>query len=111
MPKANAGSSSARSKTRRGTSMPCCDGPAPGSLDRDGTSYRSCIDAGVRSVRRGPRGMRIGVVDAGIVIGWLQRRHRSYRRIETLMSACRRGKLRLAISVVNLAEVFVHTPE
>jgi len=55
--------------------------------------------------------MRLGVVDAGIVIGWLQRRHRSLRRIETLMTACRRGRLRLAISVVNLAEVLIHTRE
>jgi predicted nucleic acid-binding protein len=53
----------------------------------------------------------VGVLDAGVAIGWLQRRHRSFSKLAKLFTACREGKLRLVISVVNLAEVLIHTAE
>lgn len=55
--------------------------------------------------------MSIGVIDAGIAIGWIRGRHRSLRRLENLFSSCRDGKLRLLISAVNLAEVLIYTAE
>lgn len=55
--------------------------------------------------------MNAGVIDAGVAIGWMQGRHPALPRIEKLFAACRRGKLGLAISVVNLAEVLLHTVE
>jgi predicted nucleic acid-binding protein len=55
--------------------------------------------------------MALGVVDAGIVIGWLQRRQRSLDKLDALFASSRRGSTRLVISVVNLAEVFEHTAE
>jgi predicted nucleic acid-binding protein len=55
--------------------------------------------------------MRPAVIDAGIAIGWMQGRHRSQTRLDRLFRACRDGELDLAISVVNLAEVLLHTAE
>ena len=53
--------------------------------------------------------MTIGVIDAGVAIGWIQGRHRSFPKLDALFAACRRGKVALVISVVNLAEVLLHT--
>ncbi|HEV8306573.1 MAG TPA: PIN domain-containing protein [Methylomirabilota bacterium] len=53
--------------------------------------------------------MNLGVVDAGVVIGWMQRRHRSFAKLERLFVACRGGETALVISAVNLAEVLLHT--
>ena len=55
--------------------------------------------------------MGVGVIDAGVAVGWLHRRHRSFLRIERLFAACRGGEIRLVMSVVNLAEVLTHTAE
>jgi predicted nucleic acid-binding protein len=55
--------------------------------------------------------MAIGVIDAGIAIGWLDRGHRSFARFDRLLRACRDGKIALAVSVVNLAEILLHTRE
>lgn len=55
--------------------------------------------------------MSAGVIDAGIAIAWIQQRHRSWKRLESLYRACRGGKARLFISTVNLAEVLLHTSE
>ena len=52
-----------------------------------------------------------GVIDAGIGIGWLQRKHRSFYRLRRLFEGSRDGKIRLSISIVNLAEVLIHTTE
>jgi predicted nucleic acid-binding protein len=51
----------------------------------------------------------IDVIDAGIAIGWIQGRQRSLTRLERLFRAGRDGKAALVISVVNLAEVLIHT--
>jgi predicted nucleic acid-binding protein len=52
-----------------------------------------------------------GVIDAGIAIGWLDRGHRSYARFDRLLRACRDGKLDLAVSIVNVVEILMHTSE
>jgi len=51
----------------------------------------------------------VGVIDAGVAIGWIQGQHRSAERLRRLFEACRSRKLDLVISVVNLAEVLIHT--
>jgi predicted nucleic acid-binding protein len=51
----------------------------------------------------------VGVIDAGIAIGWLQGGHRASARLAGLLTASRLGKAALVISVVNLAEVLLHT--
>jgi len=53
--------------------------------------------------------MTVGVIDAGIAIGWIQRGHRASPKLDHLFVACRGGKAPLVISVVNLAEVLAHT--
>ena len=55
--------------------------------------------------------MPVGVVDANVVIGWMQGRHRSAAKIDRLFAASREGQLELLISVVNLAEVIRHTAD
>ena len=55
--------------------------------------------------------MNVAVLDAGIVIGWMQGRHRSLARMDRLLRAARVGEIDVAISVVNLAEVLRHTAE
>ncbi len=55
--------------------------------------------------------MGTAVVDAGIVIGWLQRRPRSLRKLDALFGSCRKRSVHLIISVVNLSEVFRHTAD
>ena len=55
--------------------------------------------------------MSVAVIDAGVVIGWMQGRHRSLARIDRLLRAGRTGQTELVISVVNLAEVLLHTGE
>ncbi|MBI1852869.1 MAG: PIN domain-containing protein [Planctomycetes bacterium] len=55
--------------------------------------------------------MNVGVVDAGVVLGWLHRGHRSFSRLEKLFGAGRGGQLDLVISVVNLAEVLIHSAD
>jgi predicted nucleic acid-binding protein len=51
----------------------------------------------------------LGVLDAGVAIGWIVRRHRSLPRIERLFDLARAGRVDLVLSVVNLAEVLIHT--
>jgi len=53
----------------------------------------------------------VAVIDAGIAIGWMQGRHRSRAKLDRLLRACRNGQTELVISVVNLAEVLMHTAE
>ena len=55
--------------------------------------------------------MSVAVIDAGIAIGWIQGRHRSLARLDRLLRAGRSGQAELVISVVNLAEVLMHTAE
>ncbi len=55
--------------------------------------------------------MSLAVIDAGIAIGWMQGRHRSLAKVDRLLRACRSGQTELVISVVNLAEVLLHTAE
>jgi predicted nucleic acid-binding protein len=55
--------------------------------------------------------MSVAVIDAGVAIGWMQGRHRSLARIDRLLRAGRTGQTELVISVVNLAEVLLHTGE
>lgn len=55
--------------------------------------------------------MSVAVIDAGIAIGWMQGRHRSLAKLDRLLRACRSGQIDLVISVVNLAEVLMHTAE
>jgi len=54
---------------------------------------------------------RAAVIDAGIAIGWIQGRHRSGAKLDRLFRACRTGRIELVISVVNLAEVLMHTAD
>lgn len=49
--------------------------------------------------------MPVGIIDAGVAIGWYQGRQRSLARITRLFDSCRSGQTALFISVVNLAEV------
>jgi predicted nucleic acid-binding protein len=53
----------------------------------------------------------VAVIDAGIAIGWIQGRHRSLTRLDRLLRDGREGRVDLVISVVNLAEVLLHTAE
>jgi predicted nucleic acid-binding protein len=55
--------------------------------------------------------MNVAVIDAGIAIGWMQGRHRSLAKLDRLLRAGRSGRIELVISVVNLAEVLLHTAE
>jgi predicted nucleic acid-binding protein len=52
--------------------------------------------------------MARGVLDAGVVLGWLRGQHRSLRRLGSLFDGARAGRTRLIISCVNLAEVLLH---
>jgi predicted nucleic acid-binding protein len=53
----------------------------------------------------------VAVIDAGIAIGWMQGRHRSQTKLDRLLRSGRDGQTELVISVVNLAEVLIHTAE
>ncbi len=55
--------------------------------------------------------MSLAVIDAGIAIGWVQGRQRSRAKLDRLLRACRNGETELVISVVNLAEVLIHTAD
>ncbi len=55
--------------------------------------------------------MSVAVIDAGIAIGWMQGRHRSQAKLDRLLRSGRDGQTELVISVVNLAEVLMHTAE
>lgn len=55
--------------------------------------------------------MSVAVVDAGVAIGWVLRRPRALRRIDRLFAAGRAGTIDLCLSLVNLAEVLMHTAE
>ncbi|HJW70561.1 MAG TPA: PIN domain-containing protein [Candidatus Binatia bacterium] len=55
--------------------------------------------------------MNVAVIDAGIAIGWTQGRHRSLAKLDRLLRAGRSGRIELVISVVNLAEVLLHTAD
>jgi predicted nucleic acid-binding protein len=54
---------------------------------------------------------RTAVIDAGVAIGWIQGRERSRASLDRLFRACRTGRIELVISVVNLAEVLIHTAD
>jgi predicted nucleic acid-binding protein len=54
---------------------------------------------------------RLGVIDTGVAIGWLQGEHRSLPKIQALFSDARAGRVRLTMSAVNLAEFIKHTAE
>ena len=55
--------------------------------------------------------MSVGVIDAGVAVGWIHGRPRSLGRVERLFAGSRGGKLDLVMSVVNLAEVLRHTAD
>lgn len=55
--------------------------------------------------------MSVAVLDAGIAIGWIQGRHRSQAKLDRLLHSGRNGQIELVISVVNIAEVLMHTAE
>ena len=55
--------------------------------------------------------MTVGVIDAGIAIGWIRRGRRSQERLDRLYAACREGEVTLVMSAVNVAEVLLHTEE
>lgn len=57
------------------------------------------------------RNASVGVLDAGVVLGWIRGGHPSARKLESLFGACRKKKSRLVISTVNLAEVLIHTSQ
>jgi|GEM_PF-944500 len=49
-----------------------------------------------------------GVLDAGVVLVRLDRRHRSHQRVVDLFTRCANSDVSLLISAVNLAEVLEH---
>ncbi len=51
----------------------------------------------------------VGVLDAGVVIGWILHLPRSKARLDALYDSSRAGRVRLVLSVVNLAEAHKHT--
>ena len=53
--------------------------------------------------------MSTGIIDAGIAIGWMQGGYRAAKRLDRLFASCREGQVALVISVVNLAELLLHT--
>ena len=55
--------------------------------------------------------MSVAVIDAGIAIGWIQGRQRFGSKLDRLFRTCRDGQTDLVISVVNLAEVLIHTAD
>ena len=61
--------------------------------------------------RRRGDAVSVAVIDAGIAIGWIQGRHRSLAKLERLLRAARHAQTEIVISVVNLAEVLMHTAE
>jgi len=60
--------------------------------------------AGSESERRS-----VGLLDAGVVLARLDRRHRSFAMVKDLFDRSRSGNHVLSISVVNLAEVLQHS--
>lgn len=49
--------------------------------------------------------MTLGVLDSGVACAWLSGAHRSLSRIARLVTACRRGEVRLVLSWVNATEI------
>src|SRR5688572_30318836 len=62
-----------------------------------------------RNAKLSARNMSVGVLDAGVVLGWIRGGHRSGGKLESLFGRSRQKKARLVISTVNLAEVLIHT--
>lgn len=50
----------------------------------------------------------VGVLDAGVVLTWLDRRRRAHPKVVELFDRCKRAEATLYLSVVNLAEVLQH---
>src|SRR3972149_1758846 len=82
-----------------------------GAPDRGGPGRGGARGPAAPSARERQEPVGVGVMDAGVAVGWLHRRHRSFSRIERLFAACRGGEIRLVMSIVNLAEVLTHTAE
>ncbi len=59
--------------------------------------------------RQGLPNARAGVLDAGVVLARLDRERRSHAEVVGLLNASADGRIRLWISVVNLAEVLEHS--
>ena len=53
----------------------------------------------------------MGVIDAGIAIGWIRGGHRSAAKLDSLFRSVRANHIALYVSAVNLAEVLIHTAE
>jgi len=53
----------------------------------------------------------IGVIDAGIAIGWIRGGHRSAAKLDALFRSGRANHVTLYVSAVNLAELLIHTAE
>ncbi len=62
-----------------------------------------------RAGGRGSPSGRVGVLDAGVVLGRLVRERRSHEEIVALFNSCVDGRLQLWISLVNLAEALEHS--
>jgi len=54
---------------------------------------------------------RVGVLDAGVVLARLDRKRRGHATIVDLLDRCRRDRIALHLSTVNLAEVLQHAAE
>ena len=50
--------------------------------------------------------MSVGVLDAGVAIGWIRRSHRSQAELDRRFALGQSGRLKLHLSVMNLAAVF-----
>ena len=88
---------------------PCSAALARGSQRAAATSLRSSTHGDGGSGRA--ETVERTVIDAGIAIGWMHGRHRAGRKLDALFRASREGKTSVVISVVNLAEVLIHTAE
>jgi predicted nucleic acid-binding protein len=61
-----------------------------------------------RGSRRGVESKNVGVLDAGVVLIRLDRRHASHEDVCRLFAGSANGRLALQISAVNLSEVLQH---
>ena len=61
-----------------------------------------------RGARRGSESTSVGVLDAGIVLIRLDRRHASHAKVCRLFEGSANARLTLHMSTVNLAEVIQH---
>src|SRR5205814_5918361 len=86
-------------------------GSPPGGARAAGIPLRNSTSVGRKSEREKRRSVSVGVIDAGVAIGWIRGGHRSAARLDALFRSSRGGHVTLYVSSVNLAEILIHTAE